>query len=196
MNHTFHAFSIFTLLILLAPTSFADDAKPAVVFSAQEQQQHLEKMQGMTPAEKIEYRNQQYKMLREKAASIGYDMPASPPWKEQENRAVIAEKKAVTARKMPRSSISLMPERRESRHQVQLDKYRKAAAEKRQAMQERLEKQRLAVQERIARLVEKNAIKPAIQAPPAPMVAPYPPMAPAYPRFYQVPPPMPPYYRY
>ena len=196
------AISAFLLLAISSTVmqSVADPAQPAVLITAEEQERHLEKMKTMTAEEKARYRNEQYDILRSKAASIGYEMPDTPPWNESEKTAPEQQAKAqqpqkITAKRNTRTSDIPM----ESRHMKQLEKYRKAAAEKRQAMHERLEKQRKSVQERIARLVEQNAVKPVPEQPgfappPPPAYMPAPPPAPAYPGQYRTPPPWPGYY--
>ncbi len=187
------AISAFLMLAISSTVmqTVADTAKPGVLITKEEQDQHIEKMKTMTAEEKARYRNEQYEILRKKAASIGYTMPDTPPWSEAEKTATEQQAKAeepqkTTAKRNARANETPV----DSRHMRQLEKYRKAAAEKRKAMHERLEKQRQSIQERIARLVEQNAVKPVPEqpryTPPAYIPAP-PPPAPAYPGYYMPP---------
>jgi len=199
MKHYFRIFSISALLFFLLNSilmqSVAEPGTP-VLFTQEDQNLHMEKMKSMTPEQKDQYRSEQYALLRQKAAAIGYEMPATPPWEE----AVASEPATVAPEESSSDAFN-------SRHKNQLDKYRKDAADKRKAMHERLEKQRQQIKQRIATLVERQAVKPAEPinrrpAPPMPATAPadnypgssfYPAppprmMAPAYPGFYQVPP--------
>ena len=190
----FNQLSTGLLLITLFSLSFAESVGPEVLISEAEQQQHIEKMKGMTQAEKNQYRNEQYALLRAKAASIGYAMPETPPWAEAESKQIKKETKsnASSALKITQPEVKPIG----GRHQNQLEKYRQAAAEKREEMQDRLEKQRQSVKERIARLVEENAVKPAPEVPrfTPPMPPPrFTPATPVYPRYYY---PQPPMYRY
>jgi len=193
-------------LATLFSLSFAESVAPAQLISEAEQQQHIEKMKGMTQAEKNQYRNEQYASLRAKAASIGYAMPETPPWaetKKQTGKVTQAEAETKPLIKSTKSNASsahkiVQPEVKPigGRHQNQLEKYRQAAAEKREEMQDRLEKQRQSVRDRIARLVEENAVKPAPEAPrfTPPMPPPrFTPTVPMYPRYYYAPQPA---YRY
>jgi len=194
------------LLATLFSLSFAESVAPAQLISEAEQQQHIEKMKGMTLAEKNQYRNEQYALLRAKAASIGYAMPETPPWaepKKQTSKVAQAIAEAKPVKKSTKSNASsadkiAQPEVKPigGRHQNQLEKYRQAAAEKREEMHDRLEKQRQSVRERIARLVEENAVKPVPEAPrfTPPMPPPrFTPTVPMYPGYYYVPQPA---YRY
>ncbi|MGD2117938.1 MAG: hypothetical protein PVG66_06250 [Chromatiales bacterium] len=160
----------------------ADSSEP-VLMTPQEQQQHMDKMRNMSYAEKIKYRNEQYEELRKRAAQIGYIMPITPPWAGMEQPP--AEQPAV--------------ETAAEQHQKQLAKYRREAADKRKAMEERLEKQRQSIKQRINKLVQDNAVPSSDDSgsryqPGYPRFAPPPPpRAPAYPPFYRVPPPYPTY---
>lgn len=189
------AISAFLMLAISSTVmqTVADPAKPGVLITKEEQDLHIEKMKTMTAEEKVQYRNEQYEILRKKAANIGYTMPDTPPWSESEKtqpkqQAKAEEPQKTTAKRNARANEIPV----ESRHMRQLEKYRKAAAEKRKAMHERLEKQRQSVKERIARLVEQNAVKSAPEqpryAPPAYTPAPPPPPPPpAYPGYYMPP---------
>lgn len=198
MNHFLKIFSLsaFMLFVIngVLMKSVAEPAKP-ILFSDQEQALHLDKMKKMTPAQRQKYRNEQYRILRNKAAAIGYKMPAIPPW--------VSEPPAKQPQPLD-TDIS-------ARHQSQLAKYRKDAEDKRKAIHKRLENQRATIKKRIEKLVEHQGIKPSetgsIAAPvfpgnfqpPTPPVppigpatmapqAPPPSLGPYYPRFYQVPP--------
>ena len=198
MKHSFRVFTISALLLFLLNSilmqSVAEPGTP-VLFTKEDQSLHIEKMKSMTAEQKAQYRSEQYALLRQKAAAIGYDMPATPPWETSADKANNAPADAV-------SDESINP-----RHKSQLAKYRQDASEKRKAMHERLEKQRQHIKQRIADLVERQNVKPAeaIQRParPTPPAAPvqsfpggafYPPpppqaMTPSYPpRYYQAPP--------
>ncbi|MBT8439165.1 MAG: hypothetical protein HKP55_03490 [Gammaproteobacteria bacterium] len=200
MKHYFRIFSISALLFFLLNSilmqSVAEPGTP-VLFTKEDQNLHIEKMKSMTPEQKARYRSEQYALLRQKAAAIGYKMPATPPWE-----AAGSQPKSVTA-----STNKPADDAFNSRHKNQLDKYRQDAADKRKAMHERLEKQRQQIKQRIATLVDRQAVKPAEPmqrrlappVPPAPRAdnypggsfyAPPPPraMGPGYPGFYQVPP--------
>lgn len=198
MKHYFRVFSISALLFFLLNSilmqSVAEPGAP-VLFTKEDQNLHIEKMKSMTPEQKAQYRTEQYALLRQKAAAIGYEMPATPPWETAESKS----DKAPTNE----SSNEVF----NIRHKKQLAKYRQDAADKRKAMHERLEKQRQQIKQRIATLVERQTVKPAGSierrpAPPLPSAAPadyyqggsfYPApqpqvMSPSYPGFYQVPP--------
>ncbi len=198
MNHYFRVFGLSTALFFLLNSilmqSVAEPVTP-VLFTKEDQDLHMEKMKSMTPEQKAQYRSEQYTLLRQKAAAIGYDMPATPPWEASTN-----EPGSATIDSSSDDAFN-------SRHKNQLAKYRKDAADKRKAMHERLEKQRQQIKQRIATLVERQSVKPAEPlerrlAPPMPQAAPaenypggsyyMPPpprvMAPAYPGYYQVPP--------
>jgi hypothetical protein len=198
MKHYFRIFSISALLFFLLNSilmqSVAEPGTP-VLFTKEDQNLHIEKMKSMTPEQKDRYRSEQYALLRQKAASIGYEMPTTPPW----------EAPGSEAESTPTNDSS--DEVFNSRHKNQLAKYRKDAADKRKAMHERLEKQRQQIKQRIATLVERQAVKPiepmqrrpAPPAPPAPRTDNYPggsfypppppqAMAPGYPGYYQAPP--------
>ena len=179
------------LLLAISSTvmqSVADTANSPVLITQEEQNQHIEKMKDMTSEERARYRNEQYEILRKKAAAIGYEMPDTPPWTEQQQQDKGTDTKTTMA---PRNSRSNTSSTQDSSHLKQLEKYRKAAAEKRQAMQERLVKQRQSVQERIDKLVEKNAVKPSPDRPrPIPRTrtyAPTPPPAPPLRGYYPPP---------
>ncbi len=211
-------FSAFTLLLVGGSIvqSVADPAKSIPLITDEEQQQHIEIMKDMTHAQRMQYRNEQYAHLRKKAASIGYDMPESPPWATAEADQPGTDKAPSTAGASPATatepakleSSTFIVEPIGTRHEDQLAKYRRAAAEKRQAMEERLEKQRQSVKERISKLVEENAVKsaperlPRLAPPPRPAAPTYPQYGPSYPqygpayppRYYAVPPPVPYYY--
>jgi hypothetical protein len=204
MNHYFRVFSISAALFFLLNSILMQSvAEPgaSIVFTKEEQKLHIEKMKSMTPEQRAKYRVEQYALLRNKAAAIGYDMPATPPW---ENKTVPSAKSSSNA-----SSDDVF----NTSHKHELDKYRKDANEKRKEMHERLEKQRQHIKQRIATLVERHAVKPANEtaAPPtapAPMQAPvtnypggafYPPpqtLGPNYPRYYPIPPAPPRYWGY
>lgn len=166
MSHYFRIFSISTIFLFLINgilmQSVADPASP-VLFTEEEQKFHLEKMKNMSEEEKQRYRTEQYQILRNKAAAIGYDMPDTPPW---------ANANAADAN---------APTPTDRMHKEQLDKYRLEATEKRQAMHKRLEQQRQTIKKRIADLVDRHAVKPSVE-PQAP-VKPYSPkpIAPAQP---------------
>lgn len=195
MSHSKRILSLSALLLILingiVTQTVADpvETAPAVIITEEELNKHQDAMKNMSATERTAYRNEQYAALRKKAASIGYNMPEKPPWAEMEVKSETSE---------------TFQQEEKSRHLEQLEKYRQAAAEKRQAMQERLAKQRESIKQRIAHLIEKNGVKPTPEAPyrdfapqppmfqPAP-VAPMHPMGPGYPRFYSVPPPMPMY---
>ena len=218
MNHSVRIIGISAFLLLFFSSavmqSVADTQHAPILITKVEQDQHAEMMKGMTPTEKAQYRNEQYEILRKKAASIGYEMPETPPWPvseatletvtEQSPDTDAAQAEAtgntIATPARNRSRARAVPAI-DSRHQKQLEKYRLAAAEKRKAMHERLEKQRQSVQERIDKLIEQNAIKPAQEAPrpvpPPPVTRPYapiPPMAPVYPPWYRARPYYPPGY--
>lgn len=197
MKHYIRIFSISALLFFLLNSilmqSVAEPGTP-VLFTKEDQNLHMEKMKSMTPEQKDQYRSEQYALLRQKAAVIGYEMPVTPPWED----VATAESGSVSANESSDDVFN-------TRHKHQLDKYRKDAADKRKAMHERLEKQRQQIKQRIATLVERQAVKPAESldrrpAPPMPPAAdnfphgsyyPAPPpraMGPAYPGYYQVPP--------
>jgi len=199
MKHYVRIFSISALLFFLLNSilmqSVAEPGTPAL-FTKEDQNFHLEKMKSMTAEQKARYRSEQYALLRQKAAAIGYEMPAAPP---SEGAGISSPDTASTNE----SSDEVF----NSRHKNQLDKYRKDAAEKRKAMHERLEKQRQQIKQRIATLVERQAVKPVepLQRRPAPPALPAPraerypggsfytpppprAMPPAYPGYYQVPP--------
>lgn len=205
MSQSIRTIGLSSLFLLIFTSSVmqtaAETTQAPVVFSAEEKSQHLAAMSNMSEEQRLTYRNEQYQILRQRAAQIGYEMPEAPPWNQapaaQADVATYAQPSAaapvsappVTTRSAldsgdapaggPQGYASI-----ESRHQEQLDKYRKAAAEKRQAMQDRLEKQRQSVQDRIARLVEKNGVKPGTErvapTPPAPPAPPAVPAVPAY----------------
>ena len=189
------AISAFLLLAISSTVmqSVADTAKSTVVLTEEEQSQHIEKMKGMTAEERARYRNEQYEILRKKAAAIGYEMPDTPPWTEQTQKAQAQQEKDTGSKTTmaPRSARSSTVSTEDSDHLKQLEKYRKAAAEKREAMQDRLEKQRQSVQERIDKLVEKNAVKPTPErSRPRPRTRTYmpaPPPAPPFPGYYPPP---------
>lgn len=197
----FFGISAFLLFLVngLLVQSVADPANP-VVFSEKEKQYHIAKMRGMTEQEKNQYRSEQYQILRDKAAAIGYQMPDSPPW-ETDNSS---DKEAFFAE----------PNRNDSRDKGQLAKYRKEAADKRQEIHQRLEQQRQSIKKRIADLVERHSVKPPTEAQAAEPVPPqayqpsyqpgvqpsapaypYPPVAPSnpynpgYPPYYRMPAP-------
>ena len=199
MKHYFRIFSISALLFFLLNSilmqSVAEPGTP-VLFTKEDQNLHIEKMKSMTPEQKAQYRSEQYALLRQRAATIGYEMPANPPWEAP------GDESDNTATNQPPEEVF------NSRHKNQLAKYRQDAADKRKAMHERLEKQRQQIKQRIATLVERQAVKPIEPmeqrpAPPMPPAAPrsdyypggsfYPApppraMGPGYPGFYQVPP--------
>ena len=165
--------------------SVADHHASIKVFSEHEKELHQQRMKNMTEEERINYRNEQYQILRQRASAIGYSMPETPPWAG-------AEKALVEASAETRLD--------DNTHGKQLNAYRQEAADKRKAMHERIEKQREEIKKRIADLVEKNAVKPTTQATPNMYQQPMPPMVPMTPM-----PPMPmyqgyyppmPYYRY
>ena len=197
MKHYFRIFSISTLLFFLLNSILMQSvAEPgtAVLFSKDDQDRHIEIMKSMTPEQKARYRSEQYALLRDKAATIGYEMPVTPPW----DAAGSAPENVSTSE----SSEEVF----NARHKNQLAKYRQDAADKRKAMHERLEKQREQIKQRIATLVERQAVKsaepmqrrPAPPMPPAPQMNNYPggsfypppppQMNPGYPGYYQVPP--------
>ncbi len=198
MKHHIRVFSISALLLFLLNSilmqSVAEPGTP-VLFSKADQALHIEKMKSMTEEQKNRYRSEQYALLRQKAAAIGYEMPVNPPWED-------AGRKTDTVA-TDESSNQVF----DARHKNQLAKYRQDAADKRKAMHERLEKQREQIKQRIATLVERQAVKPAEPIerrppPPMPPAAPvnsypagafYPPatpqpLTPGYPGFYQAPP--------
>lgn len=157
---------------IIAPgSSPAVQAKDAVLMTKEEQQRHIQNMQGMTREEKMAYRNEEYRKLRERAKKIGYLMPENPPW-------------AVEDRIQQRRS----DDKEYDEHQQQLEKYRQESAERRKAMEARIAKQRKNIQQRIDRLVEKNGVQPSAEAPARMVPPPPPPMAPPYPRGYMPPP--------
>lgn len=178
MSHHFRIFSISLIFLFLINgilmQSVADPASP-VLFTAEEQKFHQDKMQNMTDEEKQQYRSEQYQILRSKAAAIGYDMPETPPWSKSA------------------SADSLVPSPSDRMHKKQLDQYRLEAAEKRAAMHKRLEKQRETIKKRIATLVDRHGVKPSVQ--PTPPAAPYSPQqaAPVQPYQQQQPQPGPAY---
>ncbi len=165
--------------------SIADNNLRPQVFSEHEKALHQDRMQNMTALEKQRYRNDQYEILKQRAAAIGYSMPDTPPWAHQQALEPVKSTEAQESQ----------AETEQARHERQLADYRKASAEKRKAMQEKIEKQRQEIKKRIDRLVQQNAVKPAPQPIPPAMPAyqprPYP-MPPAYPGYY-MPPPMPGY---
>ena len=198
MKHYFRIFSISALLFFLLNSilmqSVAEPGTP-VLFTKEDQNLHMEKMKSMTPEQKAQYRSEQYALLRQKAAAIGYEMPANPPWE-----TTSTDPESATTNESSDDAFN-------TRHKNQLDKYRKDAADKRKAMHERLEKQRQQIKQRIATLVERQSVKSAEPierrpVPPMPRATPadnyssgsyyLPPpprtMAPAYPSYYQVPP--------
>ncbi len=199
MKHNFRVFSISAFLLFLLNSilmqSVAEPGSP-VLFSKDDQNHHLEIMQSMSPEEKARYRSEQYALLRQKAAAIGYEMPVTPPWE------------AATSETGKPAATETTNEVYDSRNRNQLAKYRQDAADKRKAMHERLEKQRAQIKQRIATLVERQAVKPieSMERRPAPPVMPPAPtaeyyqngsfypvpapqaMPPAHPGFYQAPP--------
>ena len=179
------------LLIAVSSTlmqSIADTPKTDVLLSTEEQNRHIEIMKNMTPEERASYRNEQYEILRQKAAAIGYEMPDSPPWAESQ-QLTKADEKPATPQRSSRSAINdISPT--DPRHQQQLEKYRQASAEKREQMQARLEKQRQSVQERIDKLVEENSVKPVPEQRPRYVprtYTPTPPPVPPFPGYYPPP---------
>ena len=48
--------------------------------SAEARGEELEKLRSMSPEERRAYRNQRYQELRERAASVGMELPERPPW--------------------------------------------------------------------------------------------------------------------
>ncbi len=63
--------------------------------TAEEHKAEIEKMRQMTPEERQAQRNQRYQELRDRAASLGLDLPAVPPWEEQRaNKAEMMERQA------------------------------------------------------------------------------------------------------
>jgi len=190
-----HFMKIFILAssLLISANGFCMDtssnnviAQDSVLFSVNHQQLHLDKMKNMTDTEKKSYRDTQYKFLRQKASAIGYIMPETPPWTDFEIK----------------DKTTLGINDADERHKKQLARYREQAADQRKAMQDRLEKQKQSINKRIAKLVEKNAIKPnPVNRNNYPQYQ-YPqnyqlpnryrlPSGPVYPRFYNIPPPRP-----
>jgi hypothetical protein len=194
MNQPRHFELVFLLAVFFSfsfiSQSVADNSPRPPVFSEHEKALHQERMKYMTAEEKARYRDEQYQLLKQRAAAIGYSMPDTPPWNDSSTAGAPAK-------------ADSKEESLHELHQKQLEAYRQAAADKRKAMQDKIEKQREEIQQRIDRLVQQNAIKAAPPAPPQPPQPPVfsgyqaaPPMYPAYPGYYMMPPPVMPGYRY
>ncbi len=181
---------VFGLVLgIMFNSSIAENAASIKVFSEHEKELHEQRMKNMTEQERNVYRDQQYQILRQRAAAIGYSMPELPPWAEQESDESKTSDNGVLYAD-------------QSAHEKQLQAYRQDAADKRKAMHERIEQQRQAIKKRIDNLVEKNTVKatkpvvpvmPTYQ--PVPMRPPMTPMPPPNHPGYRMMPPMP-FYRY
>jgi len=96
---------LFVLLnsqILIAATTpinvdTSSSNKSFSLLSPKEIQLHQEKMKAMSSTEKNTYRDQQYKLLKQKAFTAGYRLPTQSPWNQR--KLALAKKQQLNERR-------------------------------------------------------------------------------------------------